>query len=254
MSEGTLWIILFAVATGIANVVVPVVLCHRAARAKRRSGAWAYAGFLHVFGIIWVAVLEPGRQLPGNAPAQADAEGVAEALEDLSESTGHGASPAVVNEEMKSLAEVAAEREAACRPVRIPLPKPLLVKAIPWCAAFGSLIGLAMMLLLVLPLDGDYSIYGRPVSREEFVAAALPVVSLVFAFYVCLAYGFWREKLWSRHVLVFLGVVSGATVPWIARGPGAVCLGLLQAALWVAVFAWYFYGKENVVALSLIHI
>ena len=61
----------------------------------------------------------------------------------------------------------------------------------------------------------------------------------IFAF--AIAYGFWKRKRWSRHIIPAVHVVALVVSVVIDRVPE-----LLFVVLYVALVLWYFYGKDSV--------
>ena len=56
-----------------------------------------------------------------------------------------------------------------------------------------------------------------------------------------IAYGFWKRKRWSRHIIPAVHVVALVVSVVIDRVPE-----LLFVVLYVALVLWYFYGKDSV--------
>ncbi|MGH7645773.1 MAG: hypothetical protein ACREMR_09320 [Gemmatimonadales bacterium] len=99
---------------------------------------------------------------------------------------------------------------------------------------------------------GPHRIGGRPVTPEEWLRLAGPLLVAACALMGAIAYSFRTRKPWARHLVM----VHWAVVGLYALGLGAagqLSRGLttrvvVQAVVFGAAAWWYFYRKPNVVA------
>ena len=134
--------------------------------------------------------------------------------------------------------------------------KPLLIKL----GMVGSLLGAAFLaafpvFLLFGPEMGPYTINNQLVDREtfqRFFVANFLLFAVVHSLVLAgVAYGFWKERSWTRHVAVSSWVLSGAflIVQWGASNLGDLLFSLtLSTLIPLGIAIWYFYFKPNVVA------
>jgi hypothetical protein len=121
---------------------------------------------------------------------------------------------------------------------------------------FGLFAGLASLGFLVAATagSGPYFVQGAAVSREEFMAFAMPVLmgeSVLCAFSVAAAWALWRRRYWARPLLLgmslgaflfsaLIGTVVG--MPMSQVGTSVVVGGLALLVLW-----WVLYRRDDVV-------
>ncbi len=102
------------------------------------------------------------------------------------------------------------------------------------------------------PIGFEYSIGGRPVLREEWLALAGPLLAITAVLMAAIAIGIFRARPWSRHVVMLHWmVVCGYGLVHAALGTVEASLAIravVQGAVLGAFAAWYFYRKPNVVA------
>jgi hypothetical protein len=128
--------------------------------------------------------------------------------------------------------------------------RPLLIKVVPYLAFIIG--GEAILGLLVGILDvGTFTRVGRVISGREFVSqAALPLSALILVSFT-IAFAFWRETLWSRHLLIACLAVEqlwsgfGGT-KLLEFGPFTLDIGIPSGIVFLAFACWYLYGKANV--------
>ncbi len=127
--------------------------------------------------------------------------------------------------------------------------KPRLIKL----GMVGSLVGAAFMPVFLVfalfgPEMGTYLINNQPVDRETFqkffIANFLPFVVVSGPLLVAIAYGFWKDRPWSRHAAVSFWVVEGM---FLMRSGGSG-QDLTPTLIAFAIAMWYFYVRPNVVA------
>ena len=142
-------------------------------------------------------------------------------------------------------------------PIRRRFEMPLLLLCGFGLSAFFSVLGtIAFTLMAItLPFSSSYSINDHPATRAEFlrfswpIFVAFPPLLLLFG---TIAYALWRERPWSRRLmLAFWGVnvVAGVgmALSTFAQEPGAWASVFLYLLLLVVAW-WYLYRKPGVVA------
>lgn len=134
-----------------------------------------------------------------------------------------------------------------------PLRKPLLLRVAP--AVFLALAAYtAAFLALVLgavtgvAVGVAVGVAGPTTAAELSMGVMATVLVQQVAVYVTLAWGFWRERRWSRPALVWEGpaflLLLLALAPASARVD--VLMHLPQTAVLSLAFYWYLYRKANV--------
>jgi hypothetical protein len=144
--------------------------------------------------------------------------------------------------ELRSSAEATLVRQRVGRPL-------LLTLGLYGAPGFGALalLGVACAGLGI----GSYSINGQSVSGSEFLAQAGPYLGAVGLLSLLIGFGIWRERPWTRWVIVAFWAVSlagGAGLGWSRSGLGGAAGGLAQSLLPAILATWYCFGKDNVVA------
>ncbi len=113
---------------------------------------------------------------------------------------------------------------------------------------FLAVLGpVGFVLFLLYAFWGD----GRIVSRELLLADVLPRAGVPMLLLAAIAFAFWNERPWSRHlVMLFWLVVCGLLIaPAFTREVRILLASLVLASLLVlALSAWYLYENPRVVA------
>lgn len=142
-------------------------------------------------------------------------------------------------------------------PVRRRFEMPLLLLCGFGLSAFISAIGVVayVLMALTLPFSSSYSIDGHPATRSEFLHAmwplfvAFPPILLLFG---AIAYALWRERPWSRRLMLgFWGVnvLAGVGIALSPLGQESGAWASVSAYSVILVVAWwYLYRKPGVVA------
>ena len=150
----------------------------------------------------------------------------------------------------QELAEVLGDTQPWHERRRPKQPRPLLVSILVWVAPFAAFCAAVFLFLLLLAAgkEAGYSINGRQVTRKEFLASVLPVLIPILLVGLGLAYAIWRERPWSRHLVmaVFLAMIIAA--PFVIQHRGRAISTMIIAAAWLGLAFWYFYLKRNVAA------
>ncbi len=99
---------------------------------------------------------------------------------------------------------------------------------------------------------GPHRIGGRPVTPEEWLQLAGPLLVAAAGLMGAIAYGFRTRKHWARHVVMAHWAVVGCYGLGLGAA-GQLSRGLtirvvVQAIVFGAVAWWYFYRKPGVVA------
>ena len=144
---------------------------------------------------------------------------------------------------LRATGERAVIRETAQKPVLLVLGQ--------WAATLGAAI--VLLLLVLAPFDvGRYTIHDEPVSGPEFLHRAGLLFTTLGALLVAIAVGLWREREWSRPLMVVTWLVLGVGTLVSDLEPREDTAGLVGGTVTMLIAAalatWYLYRKKNVVA------
>src|SRR6266478_5073458 len=78
---------------------------------------------------------------------------------------------------------------------------PFLIRLFVCFAALAS-VGMYLSILLAICDIGPHIMGGEPVTREEWLHIAAPLVAVIGILMAFIAYGFARQKPWSRHLVI----------------------------------------------------
>lgn len=103
--------------------------------------------------------------------------------------------------------------------------------------------------------SGPFAVAGEPVSRSEYLTTMMPLllVHTVFVIlFAAVAYGLWKERPWSRHVMMAVwGLLAAFLVITVSAdqqlNPAALLSSGLYALLWLMAW-WHLYRKPDLVA------
>ncbi|MGH9261990.1 MAG: hypothetical protein ACRD08_19200, partial [Acidimicrobiales bacterium] len=130
----------------------------------------------------------------------------------------------------------------------IPTPMPLLMRVGAVLATVFVVLAAALFVRAVLGI-GPHRIGGRPVTPEEWLRLAGPLLVAAAGFMGAIAYGFRTRKPWARHMVMahwavvgFYGLGLGAAGQ-LSRG--LTIRVVVQAVAFGAAAWWYFYRKPN---------
>jgi hypothetical protein len=128
---------------------------------------------------------------------------------------------------------------------------PFLIRVFIWFAAL-AFAGMYLSILLAILDIGPHMIGGEWVTRTEWLHIAAPLVAVIGILMAFIAYGFARQKGWSRHLVIamFVLIVVYASIL------GALNLihhaimwrAIINASVFGAASVWYFYFKPSVAA------
>lgn len=145
-------------------------------------------------------------------------------------------------DQLRSTAEATLRRQEAPRPLFLSIG--VYGSGALAIALLGSVLGAPLNVL-------NYTVNGEPVSGLQFLRAAgfeLGVLGLVSA---GICYGLWKERTWSRPLMVFFWVFLTAIQVGVALGSDEritnVTAALLAGAIMLGPVAAYLYFKNNVV-------
>jgi hypothetical protein len=119
-------------------------------------------------------------------------------------------------------------------------------------ASLGTLIFIPMALVMLLG-DGPFRSNDVVVDKATFLADAAPLLiifPIVLAAYGTVAYGLWKERRWTRTVIMgfwavlFAGMVGVAV--FVPSGDQNVVGSLISFLFMWGIAAWYCYGKRSV--------
>jgi hypothetical protein len=118
-----------------------------------------------------------------------------------------------------------------------------------------GMVGFIPMALVMLLGNGPYVSHGVVVDKATFLADAAPLLialPIVLAVYGAIAYGLWKERPWTRAVMMAYWAVLLVVMLVVAVvGPstiGSLISSFAAIALCGGLAALYLYGKESVVA------
>lgn len=130
-------------------------------------------------------------------------------------------------------------------------PKPALLLIGQGICGFAACLFLLFIPLAALNI-GSYSISNRPVSSAEFLRVGGPPFVLIGGWFAAIALGLWRDKSWSRPLMLAYWPVSTAIgIALLWNDPDLVtniASGCIFGAIAMSIAAWYLYRKDNVVA------
>src|SRR5436305_8513388 len=126
---------------------------------------------------------------------------------------------------------------------------PLLIRLSMWAATFYSLW---LIVWLVLAISGEAVSIGSHVALDPALGLQLlgPLYGIKGALMAAIAYGLYKQKRWTRHLILFLWIIVVAYV-LIAFG-GKEFLHrqmnweIIQAMALGTITVWYFYYKRGV--------
>ncbi len=79
----------------------------------------------------------------------------------------------------------------------------------------------------------------------RYINNFLPFMVVSVPLLLAIAYGFWKDRPWSRHAAVSFWVVEG----WfLMMSEGSGPEGLIPSLIGLGITIWYFYVRPNVVA------
>jgi peptidoglycan/LPS O-acetylase OafA/YrhL len=111
--------------------------------------------------------------------------------------------------------------------------------------SFGLAAAFALTAAGILP----YKIAGQTVSREAWWRIS-PILPIVSADALAIAFGIRRRRPWTRHLVMLLWpTLAVAAFVSYRRGdiPGSVLVrALVEPAVLTVLCGWYFYRKPNV--------
>jgi len=128
------------------------------------------------------------------------------------------------------------------------LPRPLLVHVAGHGAAGVVLISCVAILFLLLTKDGGGTINGRQVTAEQLLTRRLPVLISTCLVGFALAYAIWRDRPWSRHLVLGTLLAGIIAAPFLSQHAGRAINAMVIAVVYSGLALWYFYVKRNVVA------
>ena len=128
--------------------------------------------------------------------------------------------------------------------------KPFLIRMLALLAGtISAVIGLFVALTRA-GVSGRYMINGDEVSRDEFIARAVPSLLLAAIVAGIVAWAFWKERRWARHAFVAAWL---ALLVWVGaflwNDPDIDADEVFELVFGVVAGApvvWYFYMKRGV--------
>ena len=140
-------------------------------------------------------------------------------------------------------------------PKRFQMPL-LLAIGMALSAFFAITFGFVLLVFaLVIPFSKSFTIDNAPATRGEFLKVALPILGLVgiaAALAGCVAYALWRERPWSRDLMMALWggccLVGIGVIIWGNQPRVAALIGLIETVVFAAIAYGYLYHRRVVVA------
>ena len=129
---------------------------------------------------------------------------------------------------------------------------PLVMKIGMWFAVIFVICATTLLTLTLFGI-GSFTIGGEVVERQAWLRIAPPLLLFTIIFMGIIAYGFHKEKSWSRHVVMLLWASIGffalfGLVFSVDSVPRALFWrALAQSVVFGGISAWYFYRKMTVV-------
>jgi hypothetical protein len=129
--------------------------------------------------------------------------------------------------------------------------QPFAIRVLTWFAALAS-VGMYLSILLAVRDIGPHMIGGEQVTRSEWLHIAAPLVAVIGILMALIAYGFARQRSWSRHVViamfvlifVYASILGGLNLIHHA----IMWRAIINASVFGGASVWYFYFKPNVAA------
>lgn len=149
---------------------------------------------------------------------------------------------ALFPDELRLSAEANLARQRAVRPTLLTI------------GIYGSGLvgGLTLFLMSLAPFNiGSFSIDGQAVTGPEFLRSAGVVFVTAGALCVAISYGLWKERPWTRELMMLFWVVIDAFLIVEAimnpnADPGLIGT-CFYAAAYVVGAGWYLYFRKGVV-------
>jgi hypothetical protein len=110
----------------------------------------------------------------------------------------------------------------------------------------------ALFIMLLAPFNmGSYSINGQAVSGPEFLRRFGILWTLAGALLLVIAYGLYRERPWTRPLMLGYWLVIGLLLFTAEIGKSGSAGSMLSAIAWASFYLFgagaYLYGKASVV-------
>jgi hypothetical protein len=108
-------------------------------------------------------------------------------------------------------------------------------------------------IVIMIPFSKSFTMNDVPVTRSAFLAESWPffvTYPLLLAAFGLVAYGLWRERPWSRDIMMalwLLGAAASVILQFVTPAPrGDFLAGLFSMALCAGLAGWYLYGTATV--------
>lgn len=129
--------------------------------------------------------------------------------------------------------------------------RPLLLLIFMVFLGFLATIGVIITFMTVtVPGNEEYIVDNRLATQSDFLVKMLPFILLHLAA-VPIAYGLWKERPWTRPLLVAFFAIPEfgkyLTPRWSEAPAHAIIPRFILSALLIGFLSWYLYRKQNVV-------
>lgn len=129
--------------------------------------------------------------------------------------------------------------------------RPLLLLMLMVFLASLATIGLIITFMTVtVPGNEDYIVDNRLATQSDFLIKMFPFILLYLAA-APIAYGLWKERPWTRPLLVAFFAIPEfgkyLTPRWSEAPAHAFIPRFILSAILIGLLGWYLYKKRNVV-------
>jgi hypothetical protein len=122
--------------------------------------------------------------------------------------------------------------------------RPLALSILMWFAglyACGAIIGISIALAGI----GRYSIGGTPVTREQWLSVAAPLVAAIALLMGLSAFGLWHHRKWARPVFMSIWpliAIYGLGAGFVHSVSWSLALrAVIDATIFGLIFGWLLY-------------
>lgn len=126
----------------------------------------------------------------------------------------------------------------------------LLLVFMVFLASFATIGTIITFLTITVPGNEDYIVDNRLATQSDFLIKMLPFILLYLAA-APIAYGLWKERAWTRPLLVAFFAIPEfgkyLTPRWSDAPAHAFIPRFILSVVLIGLLSWYLYRKRNVV-------